>query len=52
MDMGMGSMGGAGANMFQTTNMGLARAFWYIIAGVLGLLVALQLINLYKARTR
>lgn len=42
----------AGANMFQTTNKALALDFWYIIVGVLGLLAVLQLVNLYKARTR
>lgn len=46
MDMDMGT------NFFQSTNMALARDFWYIAAGVVGLMAAAQLVNMYKAWRR
>lgn len=33
------------ANEFQSTNMRLARAYWYLIAGTLGLFLAVRAIN-------
>src|SRR6266566_1625816 len=48
MDMSMDM----GTNMFQTANMALARTYWYMIAGVMGALFAVQTINSYLARTR
>jgi hypothetical protein len=49
MDMGGMDMG---TNLFQTTNMALARDFWYIIAGVLGLLLSFRAINYYQSQLR
>jgi len=46
MDMDMGT------NMFQVTNMGLARTYWYLIAGALGGLLAVRGVNYYQSRTR
>ena len=39
-------------NMFQVENMALARDFWYIVAGVMGLLVGVRVINFYKSHAR
>lgn len=39
------SMMDSGTSLFQTENMGLARTYWYLIAGVLGLLVVVRSIN-------
>lgn len=50
--MEMGGGMSMGTNMFQTTNMGLARTFWYIIAGVLGLLAAFRAVNFYQSQVR
>ena len=44
------SMGGP--DSFQTTNMGLAHDFWYIVVAVLGFRALIRLVNLYKARSR
>ena len=46
-DHGSGGMGGMDMppNSFQSTNMKLARAYWYIIAGVVGLLLAIRIID-------
>ncbi|KAK8090480.1 hypothetical protein PG997_005441 [Apiospora hydei] len=44
MDMGMGGMD-MGSGMFSQDNMALARAYWYIIAGVLALLLLIRLVN-------
>lgn len=41
-----------GANMFQTTNMGLAETYWYIIAAVMGFLVVVRIVNFYESHTR
>lgn len=41
-----------GTNMFQSENMALARAYWYIIAGVLGLLVVIRAANFYGRHQR
>ncbi|KAK3331635.1 hypothetical protein B0T19DRAFT_448148 [Cercophora scortea] len=38
--------------MFQTTNMELAKDFWYIIAGVMGTLAACRIVNYYKSQRR
>jgi len=48
MDMGMDM----GTNMFQVTNMALARAFWYIIAGVIVMLAAIRAINYTETLVR
>ncbi|KAK7987315.1 hypothetical protein PG989_007630 [Apiospora arundinis] len=44
MDMGTGGMD-MGSGMFSKDNMALARAYWYIIAGVLALLLLIRVIN-------
>ncbi|KAK8048125.1 hypothetical protein PG994_009855 [Apiospora phragmitis] len=44
MDMGTGGMD-MGSGMFSKDNMALARAYWYIIAGVLALLLLIRLAN-------
>lgn len=41
-----------GTNMFQTTNMALARTYWYIIAGVVGLLAVVRAVNFYQSHAR
>jgi membrane protein required for beta-lactamase induction len=41
-----------GTNLFQTTNMALARDFWYIVAGVVGAMGIARLINFYKSQRR
>lgn len=52
----MSNMGGMsmdmGMNMFQTTNIELARDFWIIIGSVLGSIAVLRLLSLYQSRTR
>lgn len=49
MDM---SGGGMGTSLFQVENMALARAYWYLIAGVLGLFFAVRVVNLLQRRIR
>jgi hypothetical protein len=51
---GMSGMGGMdmGMNMFQSDNMALARDYWYIVAGFLGAVLVVRIINLAEARTR
>ncbi len=44
MDMGM--------DMFQTTNMALARTFWYLIAGTVGAMLLIRAINYWQTWTR
>lgn len=44
MDMGTGGMD-MGSGMFSQDNIALARAYWYIIAGVLALLLLIRLVN-------
>ncbi|KAJ0118359.1 hypothetical protein J7T55_009142 [Diaporthe amygdali] len=51
MSMSMSGMG-MGTGMFQTENMGLAQAYWYLIAGVLGLFVAVRAGSFLQRRTR
>ncbi|KAK3323054.1 hypothetical protein B0H66DRAFT_219074 [Apodospora peruviana] len=41
-----------GTSNFQTTNSELARDFWYIVAGVLGLLAITRVVNYYKSTRR
>lgn len=41
-----------GSGMFQTKNMSLARAYWYLIAGVLGLLLTIRAINYLQTQAR
>lgn len=41
---GMGMMG-MGTGLFQVENMGLARVYWYLIAGVLGLFFVVRAAN-------
>ncbi|KAK9777191.1 putative Ferric-chelate reductase [Seiridium cardinale] len=43
MDMSMDSMSSSG--MFQDVNMSLAQTYWYLIAGVMGLLLIVRLLN-------
>lgn len=48
MDMGMSSGTGGmdmGSGMFSQDNRALARAYWYIIAGVLAFLLLIRLVN-------
>ena len=40
------------AGSWKPGNMALARAYWYIIAGVLGLLLVKRGINYYQGRLR
>lgn len=51
MSMSMSGMG-MGTGMFQDANMGLAQAYWYLIAGVLGLCVAVRASSFLQRRTR
>ncbi|EPE05418.1 ferric-chelate reductase [Ophiostoma piceae UAMH 11346] len=46
MDMSMG------ANMFQTPNMALARIYWYLVAAVVALFVAVRAVNYYDSSIR
>lgn len=39
---------GMGTGLFQVENMALARAYWYIIAGVLGLFLALRAVSVLQ----
>lgn len=39
------SMMGSGTSLFQTENMGLARTYWYLIAGVLSGFVLVRAVN-------
>ena len=41
-----------GSGMFQTKNMALAHAYWYLIAGVLGLLLVVRAVNYLQTQTR
>lgn len=41
-----------GTSLFQVENMGLARAYWYLIVGVLGLFLAVRIANYAQRRTR
>lgn len=43
MELGMGSMSSSG--MFQTVNMALAQTYWYLIAGVMGMLLIVRALN-------
>jgi hypothetical protein len=57
MDSLMAGMSGMGMDMssdglFYRYNSGLARAFWYIIASVLGVLVILRVINSWHTWSR
>lgn len=45
------SMMGSGTGMFQTVNMGLARTYWYLIAGVSGLFMTIRVINFAQHQT-
>lgn len=46
MDMMMGT------NMFQSTNMALARTYWYIVAAVVGAFVVVRIVNYYDSWVR
>ncbi|KAL1897350.1 ferric-chelate reductase Frp1 [Sporothrix stenoceras] len=46
MDMMMGT------NMFQSTNMALARTYWYIVAAVVGAFVIVRIVNYYDSWVR
>lgn len=41
-----------GTNLFQSTNMSMARIFWYMIAGVVGLTIACRWAFYYQWRQR
>ncbi|KAK5659778.1 hypothetical protein OQA88_989 [Cercophora sp. LCS_1] len=49
---GMGGHSSHSVNGFQPGNMELARDFWYIVAGVVGLLGACRAINFYVSQKR
>jgi hypothetical protein len=50
---GGGSSGGAtGTATFQTTNMAIARTYWYLIAGVMGGFLCARCVNYYQTWTR
>jgi len=51
MDMDMGGHSHS-SNGFQTKNMELARAFWYIIVGAMGLFAACRVVNIYASEMR
>lgn len=42
--MDMSGMG-MGTSLFQVENMALARTYWYLIAGVLGLFLTVRVVN-------
>ena len=41
-----------GTGAFKKTNMALARAYWYIIAGVVGLCAVIRLIDYVQVVSR
>lgn len=41
-----------GTSLFQVENMGLARTYWYLIAGVLGLLLTVRAANYVQRKAR
>ena len=43
---------GSTTGTFQMVNMALARDFWYIVAGVMGLLAGIRAVNYYKSTRR
>lgn len=45
-------MSSMGTSLFQVENMGLARAYWYLIAGVVGLLTIFRTANYVQRRIR
>lgn len=49
MDMGGHSHS---SNGFQTENKQLARAFWYLIVGVMGLFATCRVVNVYASEMR
>jgi hypothetical protein len=51
MDMDMGGHSHS-SNGFQTKNKELARTFWYIIVGVMGLFAACRVVNVYASEMR
>ena len=50
MDMSMDSMSSSG--MFQATNMSYAYTYWYLIAGVMGMLMIVRVLNYVESRVR
>lgn len=46
----MSMMGMSGTTLFQVDNMGLARTYWYLIAGVLGLFILIRTIKFFQRR--
>lgn len=51
MDMS-GSMSSMGTSLFQVENMGLARVYWYLIIGVLGLFFLARAANFVQGIIR
>ena len=41
-----------GSGLFRNTNMGLAHAYWYLIAGVVGLMLAVRAVNYLQTQAR
>ena len=54
MDMSHGGHGGMsiGTNLFQTTNMSMARSYWYIVLGTLGGFALVRILNHYQTLKR
>lgn len=53
MDMSGSGMGmSMGTSLFQDENMGLARVYWYLIVGVLGLFFLARAMNLVQGLMR
>lgn len=50
--MNMGMSMSMGTGLFQVDNMALARAYWYLIVGVLGLVLLVRAANYAQRRTR
>lgn len=51
MDM-TSSMSSMGTSLFQVENMGLARVYWYLIIGVLGLFFLARAVNFVQGLMR
>lgn len=52
MDMGGMDMSGNHAGMGTEINWAFSRDYWYLIAGVVGLLAFIRAVNIYDAKTR
>lgn len=50
-EMAMGGMSSSGGK-FKPADMALARAYWYLIAGVLGAMLVVRVVNYGQAWVR